>query len=175
MAAADSQLKLPDLTIHDTLPKLLRLNAREHPDGTALREKDFGIWRSISWAAYHARTRDFALGLKKLGVERGEVVALIGDNRPDWVMGEIAAHAVGAMSLGIYRDALDDEVAYLITFAGVHVVFAEDEEQDGQRCKGRPEGEASHGRGREGEGRRTERAVRGRKEGGEKTAPLTAG
>jgi long-chain acyl-CoA synthetase len=57
------------------------------------------------------------------------VVSLIGDNRPDWVIGELAAHAVGALSLGIYRDALDHEAAYLIDFAGVRLVLAEDEEQ----------------------------------------------
>lgn len=113
----------------DTLPKLLRRNAREHGAEVALREKEFGIWRSVTWAEYEARTRAFALGLKGLGLGVGDVVGLIGDNRPDWVMGEIAAHAIGARSLGIYRDALEDEVAYLLEFAGATAVFAEDEEQ----------------------------------------------
>ncbi len=113
----------------DTLPGLLVRNARAHGAEVALREKKFGIWRSITWAEYEARTRAFALGLHALGVGRGEVVALIGDNRPDWVMGEIAAHALGARSLGIYRDALDDEVAYLLAFSGATTVIAEDEEQ----------------------------------------------
>ncbi|WP_207462638.1 long-chain fatty acid--CoA ligase [Azospirillum sp. SYSU D00513] len=120
---------LPDLARHDTLPKLLALHAREHGGEVALREKDFGIWRCISWAQYQERVRAFTLGLVGLGVRPGDVVALIGDNRPDWVMGEVAAHAAGAMSLGIYRDALDEEVAYLTTYAGVRFVFAEDEEQ----------------------------------------------
>lgn len=122
-------MALPDLARHDTLPKLLALHAREHGSETALREKDFGIWRSITWAEYHERVRSFALGLASLGIGRGDVVGLIGDNRPDWVMGEVAAHAVGAMSLGIYRDALDDEVAYLLSYAEAKLVFAEDEEQ----------------------------------------------
>jgi long-chain acyl-CoA synthetase len=116
-------------TTPDTLPKLLVRNAREHGAEVALREKEFGIWRSITWAQYEARTRAFALGLRALGIGRGDVVALIGDNRPDWVMGEIAAHALGAKSLGIYRDALDDEVAYLLEFSGATAVIAEDEEQ----------------------------------------------
>lgn len=120
---------LPDLQNCDTLPKVLSHNARVAPQDTALREKDFGIWRSITWADYYTRVKSFALGLKALEVNRGSVVGLIGDNRPDWVIGEIAAHAVGAMSLGIYRDALDEEVAYLITYAEVAVMFAEDEEQ----------------------------------------------
>ncbi len=113
----------------DTLPRLLRHNAAGHADEIALREKELGIWRSITWGAYQARTRAIALGLRALGVAAGEVVGLIGDNRPDWVMGEIAAHALGARSLGLYRDALDEEVAYLLDFAGASVVIAEDEEQ----------------------------------------------
>jgi long-chain acyl-CoA synthetase len=119
----------PGAQTFDTLPKLLRLHARDHGADVALREKDFGIWRSITWAGYHARVRAIALGLAGLGVGHGQVVALIGDNRPDWVMGEVAAHALRAMSLGIYRDALDEEVAYLVTHADAHVVLAEDEEQ----------------------------------------------
>jgi long-chain acyl-CoA synthetase len=113
----------------DTLPKLLLANAAHHGDDIALREKQFGIWRAFTWREVAARTERLALGLLELGIGRGDVVGLIGDNRPDWVMGELAAHAVGAMSLGIYRDALDDEAAYLIGFADTKLVFAEDEEQ----------------------------------------------
>jgi long-chain acyl-CoA synthetase len=113
----------------DTLPKLLRLNAATHPSDVAYREKDFGIWRASTWADYQARVRDFALGLFFLGLQRGDVVALIGDNRPDWAAGEIATHALGAVSLGIYRDALDDEVAHLLRATDAVAVFAEDEEQ----------------------------------------------
>jgi long-chain acyl-CoA synthetase len=113
----------------DTLPKLLCRNAREHGDEVALREKEFGVWRSITWGEYESRARAFALGLRGLGIGAGHVVGLIGDNRPDWVMGEIAAHALGARSLGIYRDALEDEAAYLLEFCGVVAMLAEDEEQ----------------------------------------------
>ncbi|MES2712861.1 MAG: AMP-binding protein [Pseudomonadota bacterium] len=113
----------------DTLPKLLVRNAAAHGGEVALREKEFGIWRSITWADYAARTRSIALGLRGLGLGAGDVVALMGDNRPDWVMGEIAAHAIGARSLGIYRDALDDEVGYLLEASGAAAVIAEDEEQ----------------------------------------------
>lgn len=119
----------PDVTVHDTLPKLLALNARNHPGDVWLREKDLGIWISYTWGEVAERVRNMTLGLTTLGVARGDVVGLIGDNRPEWLMGEIATHAAGGMSLGIYRDALADEVAYLVTYAGVAVVLAEDEEQ----------------------------------------------
>ena len=113
----------------DTYPKLLRLNAKQHGGEIALREKDLGLWRLFTWNDYQARVRDFALGLVELGLGRGDVIGIIGDNRPDWVAAEIATHAIGAMSLGLYRDVLDDEAAYLLTYGEAKLVFAEDEEQ----------------------------------------------
>ena len=99
----------------DTYPKLLRLNAGEHGDEIALREKDLGLWKLFTWSDYQRRVHDFALGLVELGLGRGDVIGIIGDNRPDWVSAEIATHAIGAMSLGLYRDVLDDEAAYLLS------------------------------------------------------------
>jgi long-chain acyl-CoA synthetase len=113
----------------DTYPKLLRLNAREYGGEIALREKDFGLWRVFTWSDYQARVRDFALGMIELGLRRGDVIGIIGDNRPDWVSAEIAAHAIGAMSLGLYRDVLEEEAAYLLSYGEAKLVFAEDEEQ----------------------------------------------
>ena len=120
---------LGDVRVHDTLPKLLAYNARHFPDQIAQREKDYGIWISYSWAACERHISRMAVGLAALGIARGDVVALIGDNRPEWVWGEVAAHACRAMSLGIYRDALEEEVRYLIGYAEPKVVIAEDEEQ----------------------------------------------
>lgn len=113
----------------DTYPKMLRLNAKEHGNAIALREKDFGLWRVFSWNDYHTRVHDFALGMIELGLKRGDVIGIIGDNRPDWVAAEIAAHAIGGMSLGMYRESLPEEVLYLLTYGETKIVFAEDEEQ----------------------------------------------
>src|SRR4029453_4435689 len=113
----------------DTYPKLLRLNAKQHGREIALREKDLGLWRTFSWNDYQNRVRDFALGMVELGLGRGDVIGVIGDNRPDWVAAEIATHAIGAMSLGLYRDVLDEEAAYLLSYGEAKLVFAEDEEQ----------------------------------------------
>ena len=113
----------------DTYPKLLRLNAREFGSEIALREKDLGLWKVFTWNDYQGRVHDFALGLVELGLGRGDVIGIIGDNRPDWVAAEIASHAIGAMSLGLYRDVLDEEAAYLLNYGEARLVFAEDEEQ----------------------------------------------
>jgi long-chain acyl-CoA synthetase len=113
----------------DTYPKLLRLNAREYGREIALREKELGLWRVLTWNDYHARVQDLALGLVELGLCRGDVIGILGDNRPDWVAAEIATHAIGALSLGLYRDVLDEEAAYLLNYGEAKLVFAEDEEQ----------------------------------------------
>ncbi len=122
-------LQLPNLDGLDTFPKLLLHNAANWPGDVAMREKDLGIWQSYSWARIRDEVQGIALGLKSLGVERGEVVALLGRNRPNWVWGELAAHCIGCMSLGVYSDVLADEAGYLLTYSGASAILAEDEEQ----------------------------------------------
>ena len=85
----------------DTFPRLLARLATERADATALQEKRYGIWQPLTWAQYWSRVRDFAHGLGSLGVERGEIVAVIGDNRPEWLIAELAAQSVGAAVVGI--------------------------------------------------------------------------
>lgn len=70
-----------------------------------------------------------ALALQDLGIGEQDVIGLLGDNRPEWVWGELAAHAIKGYSLGIYQDSMHEEVAYLINYAKAKVVIAEDEEQ----------------------------------------------
>lgn len=113
----------------DTLPKLLLHNAENFGSETALREKTFGIWKSQTWEDYNRNAKRIAAGLSTLGVANDDVVALIGDNRPDWVAGEVAIHSLGAISIGLYRDLMEDELAYLIEYSQAKVVLAEDEEQ----------------------------------------------
>ncbi|HET8539478.1 MAG TPA: long-chain fatty acid--CoA ligase [Anaeromyxobacter sp.] len=112
-----------------TFPRLLARNARTLGDRVALREKEFGIWQSFTWREYQAHVRDFSLGLVGLGLKRGDKVAIIGDNRPEWVWSEIAAQAAGAASIGIYQDSNLTEVAYVIDHCDASVVVAEDQEQ----------------------------------------------
>jgi len=115
--------------VKQTLPGLLAHNAAQWPGEVAAREKDLGIWRTFTWAQCLEGTRRIALGLRELGVGDGDVVALLGQNRPQWAFGQVAAHACRAASLGVYRDSLSEEVGYLIDFCAAKVVIAEDEEQ----------------------------------------------
>ncbi len=113
----------------DTFPKLLLHNAQAHGARTALREKKLGIWQETSWADYLAAVRELSLGFVALGLERGDKVAILGDNRPAWICSELAAQAAGAASVGIYQDSNLNEVAYVIDHCDARLVVAEDQEQ----------------------------------------------
>jgi long-chain acyl-CoA synthetase len=113
----------------DTLPGLLFKRAAELNDHHALREKEFGIWQSISWADYAKHVRQFACGLKAIGVQREDTVAIIGDNRPEWLYSEFAAQSIGARSFGVYQDSVANEVKYLLQASDTKVVVVEDQEQ----------------------------------------------
>ncbi|EII2982997.1 long-chain fatty acid--CoA ligase [Vibrio parahaemolyticus] len=118
-----------DITSLDTFPKVLQHNAKHWPEQVAMREKEFGIWREFTWQDYENRVKWMALALQDLGIGEQDVVGLLGDNRPEWVWGELSAHAIKGYSLGIYQDSMHEEVAYLINYAKAKVVIAEDEEQ----------------------------------------------
>jgi long-chain acyl-CoA synthetase len=113
----------------DTFPKLLVRNAARFGSRTALREKEFGIWQSFTWQEYLEAVRELSLGFAALGLAPGGKVAIIGDNRPEWVMSEIAAQAAGAVSVGLYQDSNLNEVAYVIDHCDASIVVAEDQEQ----------------------------------------------
>jgi long-chain acyl-CoA synthetase len=112
------------------LPVLLQHNALRYGDRrVALREKEFGIWQPVTWQGYYNHVKDLALGLRALGFGKGDILAIIGDNRPEWLYAELAAQSLGAIPLGIYQDSILTEVAYIINHSEARVVVAEDQEQ----------------------------------------------
>jgi long-chain acyl-CoA synthetase len=113
-----------------TLPALLKQNAEKFgPGRVALREKQYGIWQDVTWQSYYQRVKDFALGLASLGFTDDDALAIIGDNRPEWVYSELAAQSLKGRPLGIYQDSILTEVAYVIDHSGARFVVAEDQEQ----------------------------------------------
>ncbi len=113
-----------------SLPALLVRNAERFGDRRiALREKEFGIWQSVTWRQYLEHVRDFSLGLISLGLRPGEALGIIGDNRPEWVYAELAAQAAGAIPFGIFQDSILSEVAYIIDHSEAAMLVAEDQEQ----------------------------------------------
>lgn len=112
-----------------TLPKLLLDNSRRRPGRTALREKSYGIWQPFSYRQYLDITAEFAAGLRALGLGRGDVVVIIGDNRPEWLWAQLAIQGLGGVSLGLYQDSPGEEIGYVFELSGARLVVAEDQEQ----------------------------------------------
>ena len=124
-----AQGALPDLSLHDTSPKLLRWNAEIRGDRPCLREKHLGIWETMSWSEAAARVREMACGLKTLGLKRGDRVSIIGDNRPVLYNAILAIQSLGGVPVPIYQDSVADETRYVLNNSEVRFVFAEDQEQ----------------------------------------------
>ena len=114
---------------HGTFPERLVERARRRGDEIALREKKYGIWQEVTWREYAAHVRAVALGLEHLGLRSGDTVAVISGNRPAWLYVELAAQSIGAIPLGIFVDALPDQVRRVLEHSEARVVLAEDQEQ----------------------------------------------
>ncbi|MBN8915591.1 MAG: AMP-binding protein [Rhizobiales bacterium] len=118
-------LGFPDLT----LPQMLRLNAQRIGARTAIRQKDFGIWNPVSWQAYFERAALAGHGLRALGLPEGGHVAVLSENRIEWVLTQLGAGLLGAVTVGVYPTSPANEVAYVLGHAEAEIVVCEDQEQ----------------------------------------------
>ncbi len=112
-----------------TIPQLLRWRVGQTPKRPALREKDFGIWNTYTWEDYYGYVRKTALGLKQIGLGKGDTVAIISDNIPELLFTAIGAHAIGAMSAGIYQTSMPHEISQICQYLKVSAVFCDNQEQ----------------------------------------------
>src|SRR5260221_494160 len=94
-----------------------------------MREKDYGIWQSWSWAEVAAEVEALAGGLKGLGFQRGDKLAIVGDNRPRLYWAIAAAQALGGVPVPGYQDPVTGELAYVLEHAEVRFALVEDQEQ----------------------------------------------
>lgn len=114
---------------HDTPHKLLRQRCREWAAQPALRHKRRGIWSSVSWAQYYERARAVGLALDALGLRRGDAVAVLSENRPEWLYADMGVQCMGLLSVGIYPTSSPQQVLFILRDARVRVLFVENQEQ----------------------------------------------
>jgi long-chain acyl-CoA synthetase len=115
--------------LEDTLLGLIVKNAEEMPDEVAIREKRFGVWSPMSWRQFRDNIQGFALGLRALGFETGNNLAIIGDNKPEWIIAEFGCMAAGGVPTGAYPDSMPEEMAYLILYSDARFLVVRDQEQ----------------------------------------------
>ncbi len=113
-----------------TIPKLFLQSAKKYWDKkVAMREKEFGIWIPITWRQYYEKVKQIALGMVSLGLERGDKVAMIGDNRPEALWAEMAAMCVGGVGIWLFQDSLIEEVQYIINHSDAKLMVGEGQEE----------------------------------------------
>ncbi|MFO7569037.1 MAG: AMP-binding protein [Smithellaceae bacterium] len=112
-----------------TLPQALRMMVHTQPDRIAMRMKDYGIWHDITWKQYYESVRKVAMGLHALGVHRGDHVAIVGENKPEWLFSAMGVMALGGIFVGVYTTNPAAECEYVVGHSESMVFFCEDEEQ----------------------------------------------
>jgi long-chain acyl-CoA synthetase len=111
-----------------TAPHLLCERVRTMPESIAFRSKHFGIYRERSWRDYAGLVAHAACALQGLGVKRGERVVIMGDVCEEWMICDVAAQSLGAVTYGIYPTASQAEVDYQMRDGGGCLFIAEDQE-----------------------------------------------
>jgi long-chain acyl-CoA synthetase len=118
-----------DQLLEYSIPQLLRWRVNTTPERPALREKDFGIWNTYTWENYYDYVRKTALGLRAIGLGKGDTIAIISDNIPELLFIAIGGHSIGAISAGIYQTSMPDEIAQILQYLKVSAVFCDNQEQ----------------------------------------------
>ena len=113
----------------DTFPKLLIHNAILYGTRPAMRQKDLGIWQTWTWSEVADIVRAYAVGLNRLGLKRGETIAIVGANRPKLYWSVMAAQMLGAVPVPVYADAVAEELSFVLAHAEVRYAAVEDQEQ----------------------------------------------
>ena len=113
----------------DTIPKLLLDHAKKRADRPANRLKDLGIWQTWTWFDVAEEVRNLACGLAKIGFQRGDKLAVIGDNRPRLYWSMVAVQALGGIPVPLYQDSVAEEMVYVLENADVKYAIVQNQEQ----------------------------------------------
>ena len=110
-----------------TLPQILAKQAEKiGSQGIAIREKAYGIWQTFDWTEYFEYTTKVGLGLKSIGLTRGENIGIITDNHPEWLFAELGGQSVGAVTLNLFTSAVSAELAHTLSRIRASYVIAGD-------------------------------------------------
>jgi long-chain acyl-CoA synthetase len=113
----------------DTVPKAFIKSARQYGERFAMRKKRMGIWQEYTWAQSLDVVKHLCLGLVSLGLKRGDKVAIIGENDPEFYWAQYAVHAAGGTTAAIFTDAIPPELQFVATHSDSVFIFAHDQEQ----------------------------------------------
>src|SRR5215204_5814539 len=107
-----------------TIAEAFRITAEDHPDRVAVRTKDYEV--SLTWSELRERVDALARGLHELGVRRGDAVALMLGNRPEFHIADLAAMTLGAIPFSIYATSSPEQITYVVGDAKAKVAVVEE-------------------------------------------------
>jgi long-chain acyl-CoA synthetase len=110
-----------------SLIHVLNAQADRLTDRPALWSKRGGMWLAISWREYARRVRDCALGLANLGLSRGEIVAIVGGNREEWLVAHLAVMACGAIPTALGLSASPSQRLAVLKHSSAAMLIAENQ------------------------------------------------
>ncbi|MGH2399227.1 MAG: AMP-binding protein, partial [bacterium] len=113
----------------ESIPAVFFANAKRLGSTVALRRKELGIWRRITWTDYARNVRWVAHALTALGLQPGERVAILGENRPEWLYSDLGIQAAGGVTVGIYASNSAEQVRYILDHSESRFIIVEGEEQ----------------------------------------------
>ncbi len=113
----------------DTPAKVFRQRCRTWADQPALRHKQRGLWQSTTWAQYFARARATGLAMQALGLERGQVVCVLAENRPEWLYVDMGAQCMGLVGNGVYPTSSAGQLQHILMDSDSRLLFVENQEQ----------------------------------------------
>jgi len=113
----------------ETAPLMFKTTVQKYGDRTAMRKKEYGLWRDISWNQYYEDASFVGAALISMGLERGDCVSIIGDNCPEWVIIDMGVQCAGATAVGVYSTNAWPQVEYVIGNSDSKFFFVENEEQ----------------------------------------------
>ncbi|MCS6873675.1 MAG: long-chain fatty acid--CoA ligase [Pyrinomonadaceae bacterium] len=111
-----------------TLGELFRQAVEKHQKSDALNYKCDGQWKKISSSEMIFRAESIALGLYSLGLQKGDRIAILAPNSPDWTLTDAACQLVGIIDVPIYTTLAPQYVKYILNDAGVRVLFLQNKD-----------------------------------------------
>ncbi len=112
-----------------TLPVLLQYYSRTKPQEIAIRQKKFGIWNEINWKNYEREASNLGSALLELGLKKGDNVAILSENREEWLYSELGMHLVGIVAVGVYPTSPSNEIMHILLSTDIKAIICEDQEQ----------------------------------------------
>ena len=113
----------------DTPQKVFLARCKEWANEPALRHKRHGLWQTTRWADYFENARAVGLALADMGLQPGDAVCVLAENRPEWLYTDMGAQCMGLVGNGIYPTASPEQVAFILQHSRAHVLFVENQEQ----------------------------------------------